>query len=83
MQEPCICLPQFLSDHVIHNVFGKRASIHHDILEVIFETETVPELGQTLLYTTPSVWWCIESVFRVLAFWWRIFLTVDLRCNKI
>ena len=43
---------------------GKRDSIH--LLEVIFETATVPELRQQLLYTTPSGWWrwCIESVFR-------------------
>ena len=31
-----------------------------------FETATVPELRQKLLYTTPSGWWfCTESVFRI------------------
>ena len=45
---------------------GKRDSIHHHLLEVIFETATLPELGLKLLYTTSSGWWwCIESVFRV------------------
>ena len=29
---------------------GKRDSIHHHLLEVIFETATVPELRQKLLY---------------------------------
>ena len=44
---------------------GKRDSLHHHLLEVMFETATVPELRQTLLYTTPSGWWwCIDSVFR-------------------
>ena len=35
---------------------GKRDSINHHLLEVTFETETVPELRQKLLYTTPSGW---------------------------
>ena len=51
---------------------GRRDSMHH-LLEVIFEAETVPDLRQKPLYTTPSGWWwwwwwwwwCIESVFRV------------------
>ena len=49
------------------SISGKRGSIHHHLLEVIFETATVPELRRKLLYTTPSGWWwwCIESVFRL------------------
>ena len=31
---------------------GKRDSIHHHLLEVSFETATIPELRQQLLYTT-------------------------------
>ena len=46
---------------------GKRHSVHHHLLEVTFETATVLEMRQKLLYTTPSWWWwCIESVFRLL-----------------
>ena len=53
----------------IYRSCGKRDSIHNHLLEVTFETATVLELRQTLLYTTPSGrwwWWCIESVFRSL-----------------
>ena len=39
------------------NNIGKRDSIHHHLLEVSFETATVPELKQKLLSTTPSGWW--------------------------
>ena len=47
-------------------ISGKRDSIHHHLLEVTFETATVPESRQKLLDTTRSGWWwCIESVFRV------------------
>ena len=58
------CVPVLL--RVVEGVPGKRDSIHHHLLEVIFETATVPESRQKLLYTTPSGWWWrIESVFRV------------------
>ena len=49
---------------------GKRDSIHHHLLEVIFWAETVPELRQTtsIIHTTFSGWWWwwwfIELVFR-------------------
>ena len=33
------------------------------LLEVISETATVVELRQQPLYTTPSGWWCIDSLF--------------------
>ena len=41
---------------------GKRDSIHRHLLETSFETADVPDLRHELLYTTPSGWWCIESV---------------------
>ena len=44
-------------------LYGKRDSIRHHLLEVTFETATVPELRQKLLYTTPSGWWWW--------WWWR------------
>ena len=49
-------------DRIRDSSGGKRDSIHHHLLEVIFETATVPELRQTILYTTPSGWWRIESI---------------------
>ena len=49
-------------------ILWKSDSIHHHLLEVTCETANVLELKQKLLYTTPSGWWwCIESVFRILA----------------
>ena len=39
------------------NRIGKRDSVHHHLLEVIFETATVLELRQKLPHTTPSGWW--------------------------
>ena len=40
---------------------------HHHLLQVTFETASVPELRQKLLYTTPSGWWwwCIESILQL------------------
>ena len=45
---------------------GKRDSIHHHLLEAMYEATYMLELRQKLLYTTPSGWWwwCIGSVFR-------------------
>ena len=49
------------------NVIGTRDSIHHNLLETIYETANVLESRQKRLYTTPSGWWwCIKSFFRVM-----------------
>ena len=56
-----------LRDARFGHVYGKRDSIHHHLLEGIFGDETLPELRQKPLHTTPLGWWwwCINSVFRV------------------
>ena len=55
---------------VVQNMTWKRDSTHHNLPDFIFETATVLELRQQLVYTTPSgsgwLWWCIKSLFRMI-----------------
>ena len=43
------------SPHVVKQTYtaAKRDSIHHNLLEMMFETATALESRQTLLYTNP------------------------------
>ena len=51
--------PRFLGEE---RVRGKRDSIHHHLLEVMFETSTIPELRQKLC--TPPLW-VVVVVYRI------------------
>ena len=48
-------------------MWEERFHIHHHLLDTMFEADTVPDLRQKPLYTTPSGWWwCEDSLFRPL-----------------
>ena len=56
-----MCVYIYIYIYIFIPDYGKRDSVHHDLLGVISETATVPEFRQQLLYITPSGWWYVAG----------------------